>query len=421
MSFASLGLPAPLLNALSSQGLLQPTPVQAAAIPAALQGRDVLAQAPTGSGKTLAFGLPLLAQYQAKSTRQPAALVLLPTRELAAQVGEQLHALALAQGSKLKLVVAYGGVAINPQLMALRGGADIVVATPGRLLDLVEHNGLALGRLQTLVLDEADRLLDMGFAAELQRILALLPAQRQTLLFSATFPDDVNTLAAQWLRDPLRIQVAGADQVAPAITQRTMLVDEERRTALLIQLLKQEDWAQLLVFIGTHRLADKLAVRLQQAGISAAALHGELSQGRRSQTLAGFKAGHLRVLLATDVAARGIDIAELPAVLNYDLPRSATDYQHRIGRTGRAGASGLAISFVTPASEAHFRLIEKRQGQRVARETLEGFAPQAPAPLNAAGQHDGKGGIKGKRMSKKDKLRAAAAQAAGTAGQDDGE
>ncbi|QPF74352.1 DEAD/DEAH box helicase [Roseateles sp. DAIF2] len=408
MSFAPLGLEPALLKVLSELDYQDPTPIQAAAIPPALAGRDLLGQAATGAGKTLAFGLPLLqrALQAGGEGRRLRALVLAPTRELAAQIAEALRDIARLLPGKLKISVAFGGVSINPQLMGLRGGCDVLVATPGRLLDLVEHNALRFDALQLLVLDEADRLLDMGFADELQRILALLPARRQNLFFSATFPPAVQALADGLLREPLRVEAPA--EAPPDILQRAIQVDEAKRTPLLRHLLASEGWSRLLVFVATQYATELVSDKLWKAGIKAAALHGELSQGTRREVLAALKAGTVQVLVATDVAARGLDIPELPAVLNYDLPRSPADYTHRIGRTGRAGASGVALSFVPAAAEAHFRLIEKRCGARVPREQIAGFEPKDVAPAEP-----GAGGIKSKtRKSKKDKLREAAVAAA---------
>jgi superfamily II DNA/RNA helicase len=302
-------------------------------------------------------------------------------------------------------------------MMALRGGADIVVATPGRLLDLIDHNALKISRVSMLVLDEADRLLDLGFSEELNRILDLLPKQRQNLFFSATFPPAVQKLADGILHQPSRIEVLSEPSSKPDIVQRAIAVDVPRRTMLLKHLIQQHKWRGVMVFVATKYAADHVADKLNRNGIHAASFHGELSQGARTQTLTDFRSGYLQVLVATDVAARGIDIARLPAVVNYDLPRSAVDYTHRIGRTGRAGESGVAISFVTAESEPHFRLIEKRQDQRVPRETIPGFEPtETAAPVSAVTDVEN-GGIKGKRKSKKDKLREAAAATAGESGE----
>jgi len=391
-------------------GLAIPTPIQADAIPPALQGRDVWATAPTGSGKTLAFVLPLVQQHvrqprQTNFRRPIRTLVLVPTRELAVQVGDVLT--HLAYPLQLKVSVVYGGVSINPQMMGLRGGADFVVATPGRLLDLVDHNAVRLQDVQHLVLDEADRLLDLGFADELQRVLALLPAQRQTLLFSATFAPEVQALAQGLLHDPARITVEAVATQAPDIRQRAIAVDDKKRTALLRHLMQENGWKRVLVFVATRYACEHVANKLYKAGIYATAFHGEMSQGARQDVLNDFKAGRWDVVVTTDLASRGIDIALLPVVVNYDLPRSATDYTHRIGRTGRAGAHGEAVSFVSAEAQAHWQLIRKREKLDLTLEVVPGFEPQdvppPPAPAN-----DGTGGIKGKRPSKKDKLRAAA-------------
>jgi superfamily II DNA/RNA helicase len=374
----------------------------------------VLGAAQTGSGKTLAFALPLLQRLKDARQEWPRlaqALVLVPTRELAVQVGEVLKELAGQLPEPPRVAVVYGGVSINPQMMRLRGGTEVVVATPGRLLDLLEHNALRLDGVRTLVLDEADRLLDMGFADELARVLALLPAQRQNLFFSATFAPAVQQLADELLHEPLRIELPAVGSGAPDIVQRAIEVDAVRRTMLLRHLIKDQGWDQVLVFVATRYATELLTEKLLRAGFQAAALHGELSQGTRTAVLGDFRARRVQVLVATDVAARGIDIVQLPVVVNYDLPRSAVDYVHRIGRTGRAGASGVAVSFISADTEAHFRLIEKRQGVRIEREQIEGFEPTEAATPQAE-QADPTGGVKGKRPSKKDKLRAAAGKLA---------
>ena len=420
MPFSSLGLSPALARAASELGFDQPTPIQSQAIPAIVQGRDVWASARTGSGKTAAFALPALLQHQNLTLAQPTGgarsvhtLVVVPTRELAAQVGEVLRSLGQNLSQPPKIAVVFGGVSINPQMMALRGGADIVVATPCRLLDLVEQRALRLSQVQLLVLDEADRLLDLGFADELQRTLALLPKQRQTLFFSATFPQEVQALAQSLLRDPLRVDIAtDASESQAIIEQRAIAVDTSRRTQLLRQMLKDPAWTRVLVFVATKHTANIVAEKLYKNGVFATPFHGELSQGARQQVLEEFKAERWQVVVTTDLAARGIDIAQLPVVVNYDLPRSAVDYVHRIGRTGRAGESGLAVSFVTPASDAHWQLIEKRQHLALPREIVEGFEPIEEIPAPVAGATDGNGGVKGKRPSKKDKLRAAAQAAA---------
>jgi superfamily II DNA/RNA helicase len=411
MPFSSLGLAPSLVRAVSDSGFLAPTAIQSAAIPAILRGLDVLGSAQTGSGKTAAFALPLLqALLDSGAARQTSALILVPTRELAAQVGAEISTLARFMPRQIKVAILFGGVSVNPQMMALRGGADIVVATPGRLLDLALNNAVKLGSVKTLVLDEADRLLDLGFADELQRILALLPVQRQTLFFSATYPESVQALAQRMLRDPVRIALAVPLGEAPAIVQRAIFVDVPRRTQLLKHLMHENQWSRVLVFVATKYAAMHVADKLQRNGILAGALHGDASQGARSAVLADFKENRLQVLVATDVAARGIDIAQLPVVVNYDLPRSVQDYTHRIGRTGRAGASGVAVSFVSAATEAHWRLIEKRLGLSLERETIAGFEPVDEAVAIGLATDVVNGGIKGRRPNKKDKLRAAAQQ-----------
>ena len=416
MPFSSLGFSSTLLpaflHALADKGYLAPTAIQTAAIPAILQGRDVVGSAQTGSGKTAAFALPMLQQLAgaaATAPRRVRALVLVPTRELAAQVGEAIVSLAKYLPQRVKVAVVFGGVSINRQMLNLRSGADIVVATPGRLLDLLDHNALSIAAVNTLVLDEADRLLDMGFGDELGRILGLLPAQRQNLFFSATFPPAIEALAESMLHNPLRVEVRAAEHSTLEITQRAIEVDASRRTQLLRHLVQTEKWERVLVFVATKHAAEIVADKLRKADIEAEPFHGELSQGKRTQVLQDFKIKAVQVVVATDVAARGIDIAQLPVVVNYDLPRSAVDYTHRIGRTGRAGESGIAITFVSAGTEGHFRLIEKRQRISVPREQIAGFEPLEIELPNAA-DPSRNGGIKGKRPSKKDKLREAAAR-----------
>ena len=405
--FASLGLSPALLRAADESGFIEPTPIQAAAIPLALQHRDIIGCAHTGSGKTAAFGLALLHHldsFMRPAWRRTYVLVLVPTRELATQVGETIGMLARHLSDPVKVAVVFGGVSINPQMLGLRGSADVIVATPGRLLDLVERHAVKLDDVNLLVLDEADRLLDEGFADELARITALLPPRRQSLFFSATFSPAVQELAKSLLNDPVRVDVATLLS-AGSIEQRAVEVDVSQRTPLLRHLIDQGGWERVLVFVATRYASEHVADKLRRSGFAAAAFHGDLSQGARTRVLADLRSGALRVVLATDMAARGLHIAGLPVVFNYDLPRSAVDYTHRIGRTARAGASGLAVSFVSPASEAHFRLIEKRQGQRVPRERIAGFEPrEAEVPASPP-----EGGIKGRRKSKKDKLREAAA------------
>ena len=411
MPFKTLGLSPALAQAAAELGFATPTPIQAQAIPAVLSGGDVLATAPTGSGKTASFALPLLQRLMTPppGARHPRVLVLVPTRELAAQVAEVFRALAQPLSARLRVSVLFGGVSINPQLMGLRGGADVVVATPGRLLDVVAHNGLRLGHVESLVLDEADRLLDLGFAQELDQVLALLPASRQNLFFSATFPAPVEALAQRLLQTPQRIDVPAIDDDAPPVHQRAIAVDTARRTALLRHLIDQNGWGRVLVFVASQHTANTVAAKLHRGDRYATPFHGGLSQGARQEVLAEFKDKRWDVVVTTDLAARGIDIEDMPVVINYDLPRSAQDHVHRVGRTGRAGAGGTAISFVTADSQAHWNTIQKRQGMSLPLEVEPGFEPTETPPLPSPGN----GGIKGKRPSKKDKLRAAA-KASGT-------
>ena len=406
MSFSFPGLSASLVRAVSHYAV--PTEVQVAAIPAVLAGGDVLAIATTGSGKTTAFVLPLLQRWldsKRKIPRQMQTLILVPTRELAAQVRGVVEEFSKHLPERLKVVTAVGGVSINPQMMALRGGADFIVATPGRLLDLVDHNAVDLSEVKALVLDEADRMLDLGFAAELGRILSLLPESRQNLLFSATFPKVVEAMAQKILQEPCRIDLTKDLLDQPAIQQRAIRVDAENRAPLLRHLIATEGWQRALVFVASQYAADHVADKLRRNGISAGSFHGGISQGGRSGVLQDFKNSAIQVLVSTDLAGRGLDIVELPVVINYDLPRSAADYIHRIGRTGRAGEGGLAISFVTAGEDAKFCVIEKRQNLSIAREQIAGFEPAATWAQEIS---SASGGMKGHRMSKKDKLRQAA-------------
>jgi len=383
MSFSSFGLSEGLLRALEANGFNGPTPIQSQALPPALEGRDLVAVAPTGSGKTAAFALPILQHLEhiehiehikhiqrseggspEAIGNQVRALVLVPTRELAAQVGEVFTGLARFQPVPARTRIVFGGVSVNPQMMALRGGADVLVATPGRLLDLVGRNAARLGQVEILVLDEADRMLDLGFREELERLLALLPALRQNLLFSATTDPTAGGLLTAMLRDPVQLGVA-AEQPPQGIRQRVYLVSQADKGPLLRHLIEKGGWDQVLVFVASHHRADAVARKLQNHGIAAEALHGEQSQGARTGALADFKAGGARVLVATDLAARGLDIEQLACVINYELPRSPKDYLHRVGRTGRAGAEGLALSLVAPDERQHMNLIEKRMGCRL--------------------------------------------------------
>jgi len=408
LSFQPLGFSELLLRAVAERGYQDPTAVQLAVIPEVLGGRDVWAKASTGSGKTAAFVLPileLLSRRELVVPRRVQALILVPTRELAKQTADEIAGFRRYLRQRPKTVVVLGGVSINPQMMELRGGADIVVATPGRLLDLVDKNAISLASVSQLVLDEADRLLEVGFTDELARIVALLPKERQTLLFSATFSPAVSRLAEQLLRTPVQIDVTDAPADVPAIDQRAIEVDAGKRTQLLRRLLEEHGWERVLVFVATTHATEHVVAKLKSAGVNAMALHGKLSQGARTRALDLFRASSVHVLVATDLAARGLDITGLPVVINYDLPRSPDDYVHRIGRTGRAGERGVAISFITADMHAHFALIERRHQHYVVRERIAGFEPTAaPTPVSTTG------GVKGVRKSKKDKLREAAAR-----------
>jgi len=416
MMFNDLGLSPELLKALKPKTYPSPTAVQQSLIPVVLKGQDAWVTAPTGSGKTLAYALPLIEQLaRSISTFEPQghsklapirktkiihSLVLVPTRELAVQVSQLFMSLTAQWGHLCRITVVFGGVSINPQMMGLRGGSDILIATPGRLIDLLEHNALKLSGIQTLVLDEADKLLELGFHEELQFILKQLPSKRQTLFLSATKPKSMVTLAQALLQDPHEINIENETPEPGEILQRAIYTDVVKRTQLLKHLIKEEHLKQVLVFVATQHSSDMVSAKLRLAGIAAEPFHGQLSQGKRQQVLADFKAQRVKVVLATDLASRGLDIEKLPAVINFDLPRSAVDYTHRIGRTGRAGESGLAISFVTPETLSHWAMIEKRHAVKLSKESIEGFEAFAPIPAEA-----GNGGIKGKRLSKKDKLR----------------
>jgi len=380
--FADLGLMADLTRAVADQGYTQPTPVQMQAIPAILSGRDVLAGAQTGTGKTAGFTLPLLQRLMTTPPGTLAtnvrALVVTPTRELAAQVEESMR--TYGKYLPLRSTVVFGGVGIGPQIDALKEGVEILVATPGRLLDHAHEQTVDLSHVEILVLDEADRMLDMGFIHDVKRILSLLPAQRQNLLFSATFSDDIRELAAGLLHDPVNVEAAPRNSESILVTQRVHPVGQERKRALLAHLVKSGDWKQVLVFTRSKHGANRLAHQLGRSGISATAIHGNKSQGARTKALADFKAGAVRVLVATDLAARGLDIEELPHVVNYDLPHVAEDYVHRIGRTGRAGNSGEAISLVSPEEKPLLSEIEKLLHRTVEQIVIPGFEPGIEPP-----------------------------------------
>ncbi|HTT10046.1 MAG TPA: DEAD/DEAH box helicase [Burkholderiaceae bacterium] len=383
-TFESLGLAAPLVRAVAEEGYTEATPIQAQAIPVILAARDVLGAAQTGTGKTAAFTLPLLQRLaaQPRERRQPKsvrALILTPTRELAAQVEESVR--TYGRHMKITSTLVYGGVGINPQIDALRGGVDILVATPGRLLDHVGQRTVDLGRVETLVLDEADRMLDMGFIHDIRRVLALLPRQRQNLLFSATFSDEIRALARGLLRDPATVEVARRNEASALVTHVVHPVARERKRELLRDLIVAGDWQQVLVFVRMKHMANRLAEQLVKDGLSAAAIHGNKSQGARTRALAGFKEGSVRVLVATDIAARGLDIEQLPHVVNFELPNVPEDYVHRIGRTGRAGSPGHAVSLVSPDENAFLFDIERLMKRTLPRELVPGFEAGKPGTI----------------------------------------
>ncbi len=384
MSFENLGLRADILRAIADEGYSTPTPIQLQAIPAVLNGGDILAGAQTGTGKTAGFTLPLLEKLsnvnveKTSNGRRPVrALILTPTRELAAQVYESVR--NYGKYLPLRSTVVFGGVSINPQMMKLRGGVDILVATPGRLLDLVNQNAVSLKQVEILVLDEADRMLDMGFIHDIKKVLALLPKQRQNLLFSATFSDEIKALADKLLNQPTLIEVARRNTASERVTQRVHPVDRNRKRELLSHLINQGNWQQVLIFTRTKHGANKLTEQLLDDGISAAAIHGNKSQGARTKALDDFKRGSIRALVATDIAARGIDIDQLPYVVNYELPNVPEDYVHRIGRTGRADAEGIAVSLVCIDEDKFLRDIEKLIKCNVDKEIINGFEPDPNA------------------------------------------
>ncbi|RRV06219.1 DEAD/DEAH box helicase [Pseudomonas sp. v388] len=389
MTFASLGLIEPLLRALETLGYQTPTPVQTQAIPPVLAGRDLMAAAQTGTGKTAGFALPLLQRLTMEGPKvtpnSVRALVLAPTRELAEQVHESIR--QYAEHLPLSTYAVYGGVSINPQMMKLRKGVDVLVATPGRLLDLHRQNAVKFSQLQTLILDEADRMLDLGFAEELRGIYAALPKRRQTLLFSATFSDPIRQLASQMLDDPLTIEVSPRNVAASSVKQWVVPVDKKRKAELFIHLMKKHRWGQVLVFAKTRVGVDQLVDRLQALGMNADGIHGDKPQATRQRALDRFKANEVQILVATDVAARGLDIDDLPTVVNLDLPIVAEDYIHRIGRTGRAGLTGEAISLVCADEVELLSAIEVLTRQTLQRHEEQDFEPEHRVPAtDASGQ-----------------------------------
>ena len=381
MSFTSLGLSSPILDALVDQGYETPTPIQVQAIPAILQGKDVMAAAQTGTGKTAGFTLPILERLsrgRPAQANQARALVLTPTRELAAQVADSVSTYGLHL--PLRSAAVFGGVKINPQMIKLRKGVDVLVATPGRLLDLYNQNAVRFKHLEVLVLDEADRMLDMGFIHDIRKILNLLPKHRQNLMFSATFSRQIRDLAKGLVDDPIEISVSPRNTAVESVEQWIHPVDKKQKAALLTQLILDNSWQRVLVFSRTKHGANKLTRQLESAGINAVAIHGNKSQSARTKALAEFKSGKVRILVATDIAARGLDIDQLPHVVNFDLPSVPEDYIHRIGRTGRAGATGEAVSLVSADEITQLRDIERLLRQLLARKLVEGYEPVHELP-----------------------------------------
>jgi len=386
-NFSELGLIPPLLARLIELEYQQPTPIQSQGIPCVLAGRDLIAGANTGSGKTATFALPMLQDlFQQQQTEKSltshnssksskgnyvTGLILVPTRELAKQVADSIKSYAVHFNGLIKTVAVFGGVSANTQMLALRGGTDILVATPGRLLDLISSNAIKLDRVKTLVLDEADRMLSLGFTDELSSLLRLLPKKKQILLFSATFPEQVKALTKELLNEPVEIQLQSTD--ASTLVQRVFTVNKGEKTAVLAHLIQQHQWRQSLIFVNAKNSCNHLAEKLSKRGITAEVFHGDKGQGARSRVLDAFKAGEVEVLIATDIAARGLDIEKLPVVINFDLPRSPADYMHRIGRSGRAGEVGLALSLIDHEDYHHFNVIEKKNKVWLEREQVTGF------------------------------------------------
>jgi ATP-dependent RNA helicase RhlE len=406
MSFSSLALHKSLTDAVKALGYESPTPIQQQAIPAILAGKDIMAGAQTGTGKTAAFALPILQQLikHADELRPTRALVLTPTRELAQQVYKSF--LSYAENTPLNVAVAYGGVSINPQISTIEKGADIVIATPGRLLDLIAKGSVNLSQLQSIVFDEADRMLDMGFKDEIDRILSQLPKKRQTLLFSATFDDAIFTLSKTLLNDPVLIEVSERNAPAAEVEQLVYTVDSHRKRELTSFLIGSKNWHQVLIFTRTKQMADDLAKEMCKDGIPTQAIHGDKSQGARERVLTEFKQGKTRALVATDVAARGIDIIDLKYVINYELPYVAEDYIHRIGRTGRAGNAGLAISLMSPNEEWLLEAVEKVLDSTLLQQWLPGYEPDLskqnqPAKRSTKGKQNARNKALGIKTTKK--------------------
>ena len=402
MSFQSLGLSKALLKAINNQGYTTPSPIQEKAIPLILKGKDILASAQTGTGKTAGFTLPMLqrlSQGQSQKRRKVRALIITPTRELAAQVHANVK--SYSEFLNIQSTVIFGGVNQRPQVATLKRGVDVLIATPGRLLDLQNQGFLSLSNVEILVLDEGDRMLDMGFLRDIKRIISLLPSKTQNLLFSATFSKDIKKLATEFLDQPAIVEVSPENSTVDKINQKIYRVAKDKKTGLIIKLISGGNWKQVLVFTRTKHGANRLCKKMISAGISAAAIHGNKTQGARTKALAGFKSNSIRVLVATDIAARGLDIPLLPHVINFEIPNISEDYVHRIGRTGRAGASGEALSLVSADETSYLKSIEKLVGIKIPTEVIEGFEPDSNAstePLKR-GQHQGKNNPKHKKKS----------------------
>jgi len=409
MTFESLGLSNALVKAVEKKGYTEPSPIQEKAIPLILEGKDVLASAQTGTGKTAGFTLPMLHRLVAENKwkRRPIrALILTPTRELAAQVYDNVR--EYSEYLDIQSMVIFGGVNQKPQIRALRSGVDVLVATPGRLLDLQSQGVLSLGKVEFLVLDEADRMLDMGFLRDIKKVLDLVPKERQTLLFSATFSREIKSFASSILRNPVAVEAAPENTTAEKVEQKVYRVDKGKKTALVIKLIDDGNWKQVLVFTRTKHGANRLTEKMNKSGITAAAIHGNKSQNARTKALSGFKTNKVRVLVATDIAARGLDIPLLPHVINFELPNIPEDYVHRIGRTGRAGASGEAISLVCGEEREYLKSIEKLLGEKMPMASIDGYEPSKEdlesQPIKGKAQKRSSGGGRsggGSRAGKK--------------------
>ncbi|MFA6188115.1 MAG: DEAD/DEAH box helicase [Sulfuricurvum sp.] len=412
MSFSTLGLSSQILRALDQSGYKEPTPIQNEVIPLVLAHHDVMARAQTGSGKSASFVLPILelwSKNMGEGKSKIKALVLTPTRELTLQVAQTFETMGAFLPQKPKVVSIIGGESIGDQLFAIQKGCDIVVATSGRLIDVLKKKQMNLSHLQFFVLDEADKMLDLGFAEELEMILKEIPLQRQNLLFSATYPPKMQIIASRITQDPIQVIMESDQPTVETIQQRVIEVNQANRGPLLRHLLESEKWEQVLVFMANKRATDNIAAKFKKYGFLAESFHGDLLQDERTYTLDQFKAKKIRILFATDIAARGLDIDDITCVINFDLPRSPADYIHRIGRTGRAGKSGIAVSFIDHEDQEHFALIEKRSNIKLPREQIAGYELSGSAPIKTKGPEP----IKGKGKSKKDKLREQTAKANG--------